>query len=94
MQVYDPYSFEPLMSDLDLFLFGEGNHSRIYERLGAHEREIDGIKGVNFAVWAPNAKGSASWQFQRMGWPPTSDAKADSQRRLGNVHARNRTGHL
>ena len=30
---------------------------RIYERLGAHEREIDGIKGVNFAVWAPNAKG-------------------------------------
>ena len=57
MTVHDPYSFEPFMSDLDLFLFGEGNHSKIYERLGAHIREVDGVTGVNFAVWAPNAQG-------------------------------------
>ena len=57
MSIHDPYAFEPLFSDLDLHLFNEGTHFRIYERLGAHLREIDGVKGVNFAVWAPNAEG-------------------------------------
>ena len=57
MSVHDPYAFEPMLSDLDLHLFNEGNHYEIYNRLGAHFREIDGVKGVNFAVWAPNAKG-------------------------------------
>jgi 1,4-alpha-glucan branching enzyme len=57
MTVYDPYSFEPYFSELDLHLFGEGNHARLYERLGAQPREVDGVKGINFAVWAPNAKG-------------------------------------
>ncbi|MEL7496391.1 MAG: 1,4-alpha-glucan branching protein GlgB [Planctomycetota bacterium] len=56
MTVHDPYAFEPLLTDLDLHLFNEGNHDRIYERLGAHRRTIDGVTGVNFAVWAPNAK--------------------------------------
>ncbi|MDR2940360.1 MAG: 1,4-alpha-glucan branching protein GlgB, partial [Clostridiales bacterium] len=53
---YDPYSFQPVVSPLDLHLFGEGTHYQIYEKLGAHLMEIDGIKGVSFAVWAPNAK--------------------------------------
>jgi 1,4-alpha-glucan branching enzyme len=56
MTVHDPYAFEPLLSDLDLHLFNEGSHFEIYERLGAHQREINGVVGVNFAVWAPNAK--------------------------------------
>lgn len=53
---FDPYQFPPLISDYDEFLFGEGNHYEIYERLGAHFMEVDGVMGVNFAVWAPNAK--------------------------------------
>ena len=57
MSIHDPYAFEPLFSDLDLHLFNEGNHFKIYERLGAHQREIDGVQGINFAVWAPNAQG-------------------------------------
>src|SRR5690606_870341 len=35
---------------------GEGTNYKIYEKLGAHEREFDGVKGIHFAVWAPNAK--------------------------------------
>jgi 1,4-alpha-glucan branching enzyme len=54
---YDPYAFRsPLLTDFDLHLFAEGNHHRIYEKLGAHATEIDGVKGVYFAVWAPNAR--------------------------------------
>lgn len=55
-QIYDPFAFPPLLTDFDLHLFGEGMHLDIYERMGAHLREIDGVQGVNFAVWAPNAQ--------------------------------------
>jgi 1,4-alpha-glucan branching enzyme len=44
------------MSDLDLHLLGEGTHWRSYDKLGAHLRTVNNVKGVNFAVWAPNAK--------------------------------------
>jgi 1,4-alpha-glucan branching enzyme len=44
-----------LLTDLDLYLFGEGNHTRIYEKLGAHPMTRDGVDGTHFAVWAPNA---------------------------------------
>ena len=55
--IYDPYAFRsPRLTNFDLHLFGEGNHHRIYEKLGAHLTEIDGIKGVYFAVWAPSAR--------------------------------------
>jgi len=53
---YDPYSFPPLLSDYDLYLIGEGSHYKKYEKLGAHVIEVNGIRGVHFAVWAPNAK--------------------------------------
>jgi 1,4-alpha-glucan branching enzyme len=43
------------LTDLDLYLFGEGNHTRIYEKLGAHPMTRDGVEGTHFAVWAPNA---------------------------------------
>lgn len=55
-EFYDPYSFLPVLSDFDLYLIGEGSHYKKYEKLGAHVMEINGIKGVHFAVWAPNAK--------------------------------------
>ncbi len=55
-QFYDPYSFEPTVSEQDLYLFNEGTELRIYEKLGAHPVHIDGVPGVKFAVWAPNAE--------------------------------------
>ena len=45
-----------LITDYDLYLFGEGNHTRIYDRLGAHLTTVDGVEGAHFAVWAPNAR--------------------------------------
>ena len=53
----DVYSFLPVISDYDLYLFNEGKNRFIYKHLGSHPIIHDGIKGVNFAVWAPNAKG-------------------------------------
>ncbi len=52
----DPYSFAPTLGELDLHLIGEGRHERLYEFLGAHVREMDGVSGVAFAVWAPAAR--------------------------------------
>ena len=45
-----------LITDFDLYLFGEGKHERIYDKLGAHARIVDGVEGTHFAVWAPNAE--------------------------------------
>ena len=52
----DPYSFAPQISSDDLYLFAEGKHYQIYDKLGAHPMTIDGVKGVYFAVWAPHAR--------------------------------------
>ncbi len=54
--VDDPYRSWPTLGDLDLHLFGEGRHRRLWEVLGAHPRIHDGMSGVSFAVWAPNAR--------------------------------------
>ncbi|HSH03390.1 MAG TPA: 1,4-alpha-glucan branching protein GlgB [Anaerolineae bacterium] len=51
----DAYRFPPMMTNYDDYLMGQGTHMRIYDKLGAHIVEIDGVKGVVFAVWAPNA---------------------------------------
>ena len=59
--VADPYRFLPTLGEVDLHLFSEGRHERLWEALGAHPRTYstaDGpVDGVSFAVWAPNAKG-------------------------------------
>ena len=52
----DPYRFPPVLSDFDLHLMGEGTHYKKYEKLGAHVIEMQGVSGVSFAVWAPNAR--------------------------------------
>ena len=56
MEVEDPYRFGHVLGELDIHLLAEGTHLRAYERLGAHPREMDGVAGVAFAVWAPNAR--------------------------------------
>jgi len=52
----DPYRFPPMLGDMDLHLIGEGNHFEKYRLFGAHVRTIEGVAGVGFAVWAPNAQ--------------------------------------
>ncbi len=53
---HDPYTYGPQLADFDLHLFGEGRHWHAYRFLGAHEHEVDGVAGIRFAVWAPNAE--------------------------------------
>jgi 1,4-alpha-glucan branching enzyme len=75
----DPYAFLPTLGDLDLHLVGEGRHEHIYERLGAHVREMNGVVGTAFAVWAPNAR-SASVVGDFNSW----DGRLHPMRSLGS----------
>ena len=52
----DPFRFPPCLSDDDLYLYAEGTQERTYQWMGAHAREIGGVSGVLFVVWAPTAK--------------------------------------
>lgn len=52
----DPYSFGPLLGEMDLYLFAEGNHRDLSSCLGAQVTNVEGIDGVRFSVWAPNAR--------------------------------------
>ena len=56
VELEDPYRFPPVLSDFDLYLLGEGNHLTLYDKLGAHPIELEGVQGVSFVVWAPNAR--------------------------------------
>lgn len=51
----DAYQFGPILGEQELYFFGEGTHRNLWKSLGAHPKEIGGVKGVAFAVWAPNA---------------------------------------
>jgi 1,4-alpha-glucan branching enzyme len=55
-EIEDPYCFGPVLDEQDLYLFNEGTHLKLYEKLGAQLVEHEGIAGVSFAVWAPNAE--------------------------------------
>src|SRR5690606_12778088 len=52
----DPFSFGPQLGEVDMHLFSEGNHRQIGRVFGAQPMEVDGVQGVRFAVWAPNAR--------------------------------------
>jgi 1,4-alpha-glucan branching enzyme len=52
----DPYRFPPILTEAELQLFKEGNHLSVHQILGAHCQIVDGVSGVVFAVWAPNAR--------------------------------------
>jgi 1,4-alpha-glucan branching enzyme len=54
--IEDPYRFTPTIGDFDLHLIGEGRHEELYERLGSHVIEHEGVSGTAFAVWAPAAR--------------------------------------
>ena len=79
--IYDPYAFKTRrVTDFDIHLFAEGNHHRIYEKLGAHFTEMEGVAGVYFAVWAPNGRNvSELGNFNH--W----DGRKHQMRRSGNV---------
>ena len=77
--VRDPYAFPPTLGELDLHLVGEGRHETLHERLGAHVLALDGVEGVGFAVWAPNAR-SASVVGDFNGW----DGRLHPMRSLGS----------
>jgi 1,4-alpha-glucan branching enzyme len=64
------YDISMLTND-DLFLFNEGSHYRLYEKLGAHPITVDGIEGTYFAVWAPDAK-QISVMGEFNGWDKSS----------------------
>lgn len=66
---YDAYAFQPTVSEYDRYLFGAGNHYKIFEKLGAHFTTMAGVDGVSFAVWAPNAK-SVSVMGSFNAWDP------------------------
>jgi 1,4-alpha-glucan branching enzyme len=53
----DPYRFVPTLGEMDLHLIGEGRHEELWRVLGAHVRNLGGVTGTSFAVWAPNARG-------------------------------------
>jgi 1,4-alpha-glucan branching enzyme len=54
-EIDDPYRFPAVLGELDVWLLAQGSHARPYERLGAHPRNMEGVAGTSFAVWAPNA---------------------------------------
>ncbi len=56
VELEDAYRFPPVLSEFDLYLLGEGTHLRLYDKLGAHPMELDGVAGVAFVVFAPDAK--------------------------------------
>ena len=53
--VEDPYRFPSTLSEMDLYLLGEGSDQHIFRKLGSHVTKIGGVPGTRFAVWAPNA---------------------------------------
>ncbi|MBZ0256612.1 1,4-alpha-glucan branching enzyme, partial [bacterium] len=55
-EIHDPYSFLPVLTDHDLYLFGQGRLLEAYRALGSHTMNIEGVNGTLFAVWAPNAE--------------------------------------
>ncbi len=76
---HDPYRAWPTLGELDLHLLGEGHHHRLWTVLGAHPRAHQGVAGVSFAVWAPNARAArvvGDWNF----W----DGRLHQMRSLGS----------
>jgi 1,4-alpha-glucan branching enzyme len=77
--IQSPYSFPPTLGELDIYLWRENRHERIWEKMGAHVREVSGARGVAFTVWAPNAAGvSVIGNFNS--W----DGRLDMMRMMGD----------
>ena len=90
----DPYAFGLLLGEIDLHLINEGRHFELADCLGAQSLSIDGVNGVRFAVWAPNADPRRCCRrFQYMGPAEASHAPAPSRRDLGAVYSAHYAGH-
>ncbi|MGA9721906.1 MAG: hypothetical protein WBQ86_05600, partial [Candidatus Binatus sp.] len=77
--IREPYPFPPTLGELDLHLWAEQKHERIWDKLGAHVCALEGVQGTSFAVWAPNAAGvSVVGDFNS--W----DGRLDMMRMLGS----------
>ena len=82
----DSYAFGPALGPLDDYLVREGTHRQLYRRLGAQLIRHEGVDGVLFALWAPNAtRVSVVGDFNQMGRPALSDAPALRQRPVGDL---------
>lgn len=55
-KIHDPFAFDPILTDFDQYLLGEGSHKELWRVLGAHVATHQNVDGVHFAVWAPNAR--------------------------------------
>ena len=88
IEVHDAYTFGSSISDHDLYLFSEGRLEQAYRMLGAHHMEVQGVWGVRFAVWAPNAERvSVVGDFNGWDGRVMSDARAGQYRCMGNLRA-------
>ena len=84
-EMYDPYQFPSHISQQDLYLFSEGKLHQGYRMLGSHAVEINGVKGVRFAVWAPNAERvSVVGEFNQLGWSHSSRCVRMAPAEYGN----------
>src|SRR5262249_27183150 len=78
VEIDDPYRYGRVITEYDVYLFSQGKHTRIYDKLGAHLMRIGEADGVHFGVWAPNAnRVSVVGDFN--GW----DGRLHPMRRLG-----------
>ena len=71
IQVAERRADVSLLTDQDIYLFNEGNHYRIYDKLGSHLNNVSGQAGTSFSVWAPNAR-QVSVMGSFNGWNPDS----------------------
>ncbi len=77
-EIEDPYRYGRVITEYDVYLFSQGKHTRIYDKLGAHLMSVGDAAGVHFAVWAPNAERvSVVGDFNQ--W----DGRVHPMRRLG-----------
>ena len=85
----DPYSFLPTLGEADLFLFGKGDERRIYDKLGAQLRTIDGVRRHQLRrLGAQRPAGQRGGRFQRLGRALPPDAPAGRVGGVGDLHSR------
>ena len=88
-EIDDPYRYGRVLSDFDLYLFGEGKHTRIYDKLGAHPIDVGGTDGRALrGLGAQRRSRQRRRRLQRLGRPRPPDAVARRERRLGDLHSR------